>query len=283
MRNTTFLKLMQGVWTALCFMIGFWAIQWALLFLCIFGNMLLCLMRGEPMGAMGEVNAGMQVFVTIASTIILALIFSFSGALRLSDLRFKGLSLKQWALLIVVLVAMSQGFSILTEFLKLPDLIEEIVQEILDMPLGVLAIAIIGPIGEELAFRSGIIGKLKRMGWRDASAIWVSAIAFGVVHLNPTQIFYATILGLFLGWVYVRTRSVIPCMVLHIVNNSVSVIGSYCMDDPTISAAEYYGTIGAVVVMICCLVLFGGLFWYFLKPQIKAMEPSDVAIPFMKE
>lgn len=276
------MKLMKGVWFALCVMIAFWAIQAVLMAFCMFGSLLLAMVQGsKEFPDFQSAGPGMQVFVTIMSTLVITLLFCKIGLLRQLDLRYKGLSLKLWGILILTLAALSQGFSILTEFTGLPDFIEETLVKIIDMPLGMLAISIIGPIGEEVAFRSGIIGHLKRKGWGNVEAIALSALIFGLVHMNPTQIFYASVLGAFLGWVYVRTESVIPCMVLHIVNNTIGVVGSLCMDDPDISAAEYYGMPGAVIVMVCCIILAGSLIWYFLKPQLKVMEPSDRTLPFL--
>lgn len=52
----------------------------------------------------------------------------------------------------------------------------------------------------------------------------VSALIFGIVHGNPVQMFFASILGLVLGWVYYRTGSLLPCMLMHFINNGTSVL-----------------------------------------------------------
>ena len=52
-------------------------------------------------------------------------------------------------------------------------------------------------------------------------AITISALLFGLIHLNFAQGVHAFLMGLFLGWLYMRTRSIIPGIAFHWVNNSV--------------------------------------------------------------
>ena len=51
-------------------------------------------------------------------------------------------------------------------------------------------------------------------------AIVISALIFAVIHGNVAQGTHAFIGGIALGWLYMRTRSVLPGIVLHWVNNS---------------------------------------------------------------
>ncbi len=85
----------------------------------------------------------------------------------------------------------------------------------------VLAI-IIAPLTEELVFRGVILrGLLGR--WRPAAAVLISAAMFAFIHLNPAQAPVAFLLGILLGWIYVRTRSLGLCVLGHALNNA----GSY--------------------------------------------------------
>lgn len=60
-------------------------------------------------------------------------------------------------------------------------------------------------------------------------AIVVSALLFGAIHLNVAQGIHAFMVGLALGWVYYRTKSVIPGIALHWVNNTVAYLMFYLM------------------------------------------------------
>ncbi|WP_297329292.1 type II CAAX endopeptidase family protein [uncultured Bacteroides sp.] len=88
--------------------------------------------------------------------------------------------------------------------------------------LGILCIAIIGPILEELLFRGAITkGLLKK--YSPVKAILISGLIFGIFHLNPAQIVGASLSGFLFAWLYYRTGSLISCILIHILNNSLSV------------------------------------------------------------
>lgn len=85
--------------------------------------------------------------------------------------------------------------------------------------LGVVLAVIIAPLTEELLFRGLILrGLLGR--WRPWAAVVTSALLFALMHLNPAQMPVAFLLGLVLGWAYVRTRSLGLCMLGHAINNA---------------------------------------------------------------
>jgi len=84
--------------------------------------------------------------------------------------------------------------------------------------IAVAALAV-APLAEEMLFRGVILtGFLRRYGTVRATVY--TAILFAVIHLNPCQIGAAFVGGLFLGWLYVRTGSLWPCVAMHAVYNS---------------------------------------------------------------
>lgn len=88
----------------------------------------------------------------------------------------------------------------------------------------ILIVVIVGPIVEEMIFRKVMIDKLSVYG--DRLAVVVSAVAFGIFHGNFYQIFYATALGLVLGYMYTKTgRSQYNCL-LHMAINFMGTIPS---------------------------------------------------------
>ena len=78
-------------------------------------------------------------------------------------------------------------------------------------------VVVIGPIFEELIFRKLLIDKIGIYG--DKLAIIVSAIAFGLFHGNLYQFFYATFLGLVLGYIYTRSGNILYPILLHMLIN----------------------------------------------------------------
>ena len=55
-------------------------------------------------------------------------------------------------------------------------------------------------------------------------AVVLSAVAFGAVHMIPHQVFYATLLGLVLGLLAIRTGSIWPSLTFHAVFNGIAVL-----------------------------------------------------------
>ena len=87
--------------------------------------------------------------------------------------------------------------------------------------LSFILIVILPPILEELLFRGVILdGLLKNMSSR--LAILISSALFGVIHMNPLQFVTAFILGLLIGWVYQKTRSLLACMIMHATTNGIA-------------------------------------------------------------
>lgn len=95
------------------------------------------------------------------------------------------------------------------------------------MPLTVLvtliAAAVIAPICEEIFFRGFLLQGLRSV----MSAPWavvLSAFIFAAVHVQPGSFFLLFVLGLLLGALRVSTRSIWPCIALHIANNALGAI-----------------------------------------------------------
>lgn len=103
---------------------------------------------------------------------------------------------------------------------------EQVLASLLKEPWGYVAVGIFAPLVEEVVFRGAILRTL--LGMMDRKRHWiailVSACMFGVAHGNLAQFLNATLMGLVLGWMYYRTGSVIPGILLHWVNNSLAYV-----------------------------------------------------------
>lgn len=128
---------------------------------------------------------------------------------------------------VVVTLLTGASLFVLMDFLTsalswIPNLMEEQFNMLQSGWLGILTITILGPVLEELLFRGGATRALleKYSPWK---AIFLSALLFGVFHLNPAQIVGAFFGGLLFAWMYYRTRSLAPCILIHILINSSSV------------------------------------------------------------
>ena len=92
-------------------------------------------------------------------------------------------------------------------------------------PVMVLTICVIGPVVEEMLFR-GVILRSFLAQYRSEWAILGSAALFGAAHMNIYQGFTGLAIGVILGWLYTRTRSVLPGMLLHVAYNTAVLITS---------------------------------------------------------
>ncbi len=94
-----------------------------------------------------------------------------------------------------------------------------------DAPLwqAVLLIGLAPAICEELAFRGFILGGLRRIGHKWI-AIALSAALFGIAHGLLQQSLSAFVVGLIIGYIAVKTNSIWPAMVFHLVHNSLMVL-----------------------------------------------------------
>ena len=80
------------------------------------------------------------------------------------------------------------------------------------------------PILEELIFRKLLIDRTVRYG--EKTAILFSGIFFGLFHGNLNQFAYAFILGVFWGFIYVKTGKILYTICMHMVVNFLGSVAS---------------------------------------------------------
>ena len=78
---------------------------------------------------------------------------------------------------------------------------------------------ILGPILEELCFRGVMYSLLEKSGVKVFWVILIQSLFFGAIHLVLVQVIYAAILGMFLGYLRYRYRSITITVLMHILFN----------------------------------------------------------------
>ena len=104
---------------------------------------------------------------------------------------------------------------------QMADNADRTMRQLMMMPVGYMVLALLPPVVEELVFRGAILRSL--LAWQPQhqwAMIALSALLFAVAHMNPAQIPHAFIIGLLLGWMYMRTGSVVPGIAFHWANNT---------------------------------------------------------------
>lgn len=111
--------------------------------------------------------------------------------------------------------------------------------------LSIISTAIVPAICEEYLFRGAILTNLLPYG--KTTAILGSAILFGLMHQNPFQLLYTTLMGVVIGYVYVKTKSIWACMIIHFANNLITVLEEYL---PILTGCDWITAALDLVVMI---------------------------------
>ena len=98
-----------------------------------------------------------------------------------------------------------------------------------------LLVGIIGPACEEFICRGYIYGSLRRSG-HPVGAIVLSALVFGLIHMNLNQAAYATLIGIFLALLVRASGSLWPPLIAHMAFNSFEVCLMYLIPESALQA-----------------------------------------------
>lgn len=145
-----------------------------------------------------------------------------------------------------------------------------------------LTVVLLAPIFEEIIFRARLYNILSRNTSPLMSAS-LSAIAFGVVHLEPIVVIEALLVGVVLSYFYLSKRSIITPIILHIFNNAFAyalVVLSYNGE----SLRELIGGSADVhlgVYLLCLLIVVAGAvfiirFFVLEKHRMRGVECQDM-------
>jgi len=122
---------------------------------------------------------------------------------------------------------------------KLPGNYEEFSKIIMsgNIVIVFLSVGIIGPIIEEIIFRGLILSELNKIAPPVASVI-IQGVLFGLYHMQPLQIIYATPVGIVLGLIAMRSKNLWSSIIVHIFFNSINLITGFILSDQQM---ESYG------------------------------------------
>ena len=94
------------------------------------------------------------------------------------------------------------------------------VNSVIDIIAMFFGTAIIPPLVEEFAMRNVVMQPLRKYG--NLFAIISSALIFGIFHGTPSQIPFAILCGLFLGYAVIATDSIWTGVIIHAIVNGLS-------------------------------------------------------------
>lgn len=123
--------------------------------------------------------------------------------------------------------------------------------------LSILSFVAAPAILEELVFRGIILDSFLK-NYKPGKAIVISALLFGIFHLNPWQLITGFILGLFMGWIYWKTRSLLLCMLIHGIHNFSMLAQYWNTREFTDSMHERLGKQNFVLFYLATIIVFIG-------------------------
>ena len=208
----------------------------------------------------------------VASTVVMAWHLTHFGYVDLARDRYREVSRAVLGVSIVFIFVAMYVLNLLIEQAGIPNTMEDTFIDMSRNPFGILSIALLAPILEELLFRGAIQGHLQGVLKHPWVAILIASFLFGVVHMNPAQIPFAFLLGAMFGWLYYRTGSLLPGIIGHVLNNSIAAVNMILYGDATIEeqmpgATEMWG------VAIVAAILF-----FFTAKWLNVHLPKDKEI-----
>ena len=137
-----------------------------------------------------------------------------------------------------------------------------------------LATAVTPALVEEFAMRGAVGGALKPFG--EGFMIITSSVIFGLMHCNFVQIPFAFIVGLALGFALVKTKTLWAPILIHFINNAVSVLLDAFLsgDDLLLLRSVVY----TLYFVVCFVLFFIGLFLASKKQDFFKLEKSSLSL-----
>lgn len=132
-----------------------------------------------------------------------------------------------------------------------------------------IAVVFIAPVVEEIFFRGLIYTRLKR-GMPIIAAAVVSSLLFGVLHGEVIWILATFLMGLMLVWVFEKTRSLLPCIAIHIANNALAQLTSNITEIPD--------WVGFILLGVCAVLLIGSAVYIVKQNKIEAQNTESVQL-----
>jgi membrane protease YdiL (CAAX protease family) len=131
-----------------------------------------------------------------------------------------------WLVPVVIIstLALFVGLEGISKLIPMPPSVQKFFERAFRKDVfSIINIIIAAPVLEEILWR-GIVLKGLLKNYSPLKAILISAIFFSLMHLNPWQAFPAFFGGLFLGWVFFKTQSVISGMIIHATINTTGAV-----------------------------------------------------------
>lgn len=137
-----------------------------------------------------------------------------------------------------------------------------------------LRMVIFPAMAEEFAMRGVIMQSLRR--WGDTFALAMSSLVFALMHGNMVQAPFALLAGFILGYAVIRSGSLWTAIIIHMINNGVSVTLSL------IAARENEAMGNLVTVLVSGVLIVAGILCFailFKQRKLPRPFPNRTMLP----
>jgi len=174
-------------------------------------------------------NVGLQIATALGFLLVPMVVAAQRGAVGLGEILSR-LGVRRFDRSAFKWMAAAVGAYLLFVFLYVALIVEPKQEDIAEafgsLPVQILLIAIAAPISEEICFRGMLFGGLREKLPRVAAAL-IASLVFGALHAltGVTAVPPLIAFGFVLCLLYEKTGSIVPGILLHMLNNSVALLG----------------------------------------------------------
>lgn len=188
-------------------------------------------------------------------------------------LNITGLKPVNILVLVIITLALMIVIEPFSNFIPMPEFFKKLLAEMARPDIfSFITLVIAAPILEEIFFRGIILeGLLKN--YSPLKAIIFSALLFGLVHLNPWQAIGALLAGVFIGWIYWKTKSILPGIIIHFTNNLTGFLALNLTNSKSESIMQLINnnTIYILLFVASLVILFLG--YKILDKSLNTLKP----------
>ncbi len=245
----------------------FWAVGYVIIFLAIqvmaqyITLFVASLVNGAPLR---ELNASWTIVSLVLFSISAIALFTLA---RWSPVSRSYVLSRPWVVLawsvVVAIGALVPSLFLQGYLPEWPEAIQKYINEmealaaqLMSTTGGYAVVCLLAPVAEELVFRGAALRTL--LEWKPQRRwlmIVLSAMLFAVAHLNPAQLLHPFVIGLLLGWMYERTRSVLPGIIYHWANNTAAYLLYHAYPSTDITLTDIFGSEGRALMAVAFSLL----------------------------
>ncbi len=198
---------------------------------------------------------------SVSDLVVIVLLFAFARRRRITaaDLGLRRTPARFVVAALLLGLSMWYVTAWLVQLIGPPGDTEKLQQLVKEAPfaLTLVALTVFPALAEELVFRGVLVPALAAK-FRAGFASALSAATFGIYHLFPPQVVSTFVLGLVLALLAIRSRSIVPSIIVHLLNNTIAIVlareeipalNAWMTDYPAITLS------GAIVLAGCGIAL----------------------------